>query len=195
MADSKLQLIQFEWQPFVFRSRSQHPLALPEFTDFASKRGDLWKARDTREAWVLFGVLRFPNSGRLRREHVRLRACFFGFVCNAMVVRTAHKHKKTYLKEEFYRYMSVISKFNCIYCLIFVFYPINVCNNYNSDFFFCPGFYTNYVAQYYKIIFVAYLGESLKMWPNILYLLMTVNRYMLIGKLSIKRYLPANKRV
>ena len=38
------------------------------------------------------------------------------------------------------------------------------------------------MTQYYKIVFVAYLGESVKMCANISYILIAVNRYMLIGR-------------
>ncbi len=37
-------------------------------------------------------------------------------------------------------------------------------------------------AQYYKVICVAYLGETVKMCLNFFYILISINRYMLIGR-------------
>ncbi len=108
-------------------------------------------------------------------------ACFSGFTLNVLIVRAIRRNKKSELKEDFYKYMGVNSKFNCLYCFSFIFYPINKCESLSDD-FFCSSIYTTYLAQYYKIVCVAYFGEGLKMCGNISYLLMTVNRYMLIGR-------------
>jgi hypothetical protein len=48
---------------------------------------------------------------------------------------------------------------------------------------FCSAIRASYLTQLYKIIFVAFLGgESIKMCANIFYILIAVNRYMLIGR-------------
>jgi hypothetical protein len=107
-------------------------------------------------------------------------ACFLGLVLNIRVIRTIKQNEKSDLKEGFYKYMSVNSKFNCVYCLIFSLYPINVCNQFKSD-YFCSLIANTLSAQYYKIGFVSFLGESIKMCSNITYILITINRYMLIG--------------
>jgi hypothetical protein len=54
-------------------------------------------------------------------------ASIIGLILNFLVVRTIKKHQKKDLKEDFYKFMSFNSKFNCLYCLIFAFYPINYC--------------------------------------------------------------------
>jgi hypothetical protein len=65
--------------------------------------------------------------------------------------------------------------------MIFVFYPINSCN-WNQSYYFCSSVYTTQFAQFFKIVIIAYLGETKKMCGNISYLMMTLNRYLLIGK-------------
>jgi hypothetical protein len=77
--------------------------------------------------------------------------------------------------------MSVNSTFNCILCLVFAFYPIYYCNQFKSD-FFCSFIFNSLFYLYFKIVFIAYLGETIKMCSNISYILITINRYMLIGK-------------
>jgi hypothetical protein len=104
-----------------------------------------------------------------------------GLLLNIMVIRTIRKHRKTDLKEDFYKFMSANSKFNCLYCLIFLFYPINNCVNRFNE-LFCSSISTNYIVQYYKIVFIAYFGESFKLCSNITYVLISINRYMLIGR-------------
>ncbi len=91
------------------------------------------------------------------------------------------KNKKSELKEDFYKYMSLNSKFNCVYCLLFLFYPIHLCNQYKSD-YFCSSIFNSQFSQYYKIYFEVFLGESVRTCSNILYILITINRYMLIGR-------------
>jgi hypothetical protein len=78
--------------------------------------------------------------------------------------------------------MSLNAIFNCAYCVIFLFYPINSCVDTLTYGYFCSSIRTLVVTQLYKIVFVAYFGESIKMCANIFYILMNVNRYMLIGR-------------
>jgi hypothetical protein len=109
-------------------------------------------------------------------------ACIIGFLLNWRVIKTVQQNDNKELKDELYKYMSVNSKFNCIYCLVLVFYPVNVCLDYNNYDMFCSSINRTLLAQLYKIVAVAYLGGVLKMCSNICYIFMTLNRYMLIGK-------------
>jgi hypothetical protein len=94
-------------------------------------------------------------------------ACFIGLVLNIHTIRTIKKNEKSELKEDFYIYMSFNSKFNCIYCSIYLFYPIHLCNQYKND-YFCSTIFNSLLAQYYKIYFEVYLGESIRMCSNIM---------------------------
>jgi hypothetical protein len=108
-------------------------------------------------------------------------ACLIGLFFNLKIIQTIQKNEVKILKEDFYKYMKANAKFNCLYCLIFVLYPINSCN-WNPSYHFCSAIYTAQLAQYFKIIIATYLGETIKMSANISYLMMTLNRYLLIGK-------------
>jgi hypothetical protein len=108
-------------------------------------------------------------------------ACFCGLFLNWKIIQTVKNNKKKELKEDFYKYMSANAKFNCLYCLIFVFYPMTSCS-WRPSYLFCSSVFTTQFAQYYKIAMIAYFGEVLKMSANISYLMMTLNRYLLIGK-------------
>jgi hypothetical protein len=108
-------------------------------------------------------------------------ACILGFLLNLRVIWIVYKNRAVELKENFYSYMSLNSVFNCIFCLIYSFYPINFCLQYESG-FFCSTIYNSIAAQVVKIVVQTYFGECLKMCSNISYIFITINRYMLIGK-------------
>jgi hypothetical protein len=108
-------------------------------------------------------------------------ACFVGMFLNWKIVQTINKNKKKELKEVFYKYMSSNAKFNSLYCLILVFYPMTSCV-WRLSTTFCSSIFTTLFVQYYKIVMMAYFGEVVKMSANISYLMMTLNRYLLVGK-------------
>jgi hypothetical protein len=122
-------------------------------------------------------------------------ACASGLLLNYLVVWTIHRNKHSHLKDDFYKYMSLNSKFNCMYCMIFIFYSVSSCLNTASS-YFCSSIRTWYVSQLYKIVLVSYFGESIKMCANISYILITVNRYLLIcNKHSPLRDTNSNRTV
>jgi hypothetical protein len=108
-------------------------------------------------------------------------ASIVGLLLNLRVVWTVHKNSEVELKEEFYRYMSLNSTFNCLFCLIYTLYPINYCQQYETG-YFCSTISKTMPAQIIKIVFIGFFGETLKMCANISYIFITINRYMLIGK-------------
>jgi hypothetical protein len=107
--------------------------------------------------------------------------CFIGMLLNLKIIKTLKDNEKKELKEDFYKYMSSNAKFNCLYCLIFAFYPMTSCN-WNASYTFCSKIYTTQFVQYFKIVMMAYFGEVFKMSANVSYIMMTLNRYLLIGK-------------
>jgi hypothetical protein len=107
-------------------------------------------------------------------------SCILGILMNLRVIWTIHKNKEGELKEDFYQYMSINSIFNCLFCLMYVFYPINYCLEYQSG-FFCSPISNSVAAQVIKIVFQAYFGEVVKMCSNISCIFITINRYVLIG--------------
>jgi hypothetical protein len=108
-------------------------------------------------------------------------ACVLGFSLNLRVIYTIHNNRAVELKEDFYEFMSLNSFVNCLFCVIYVLYPINYCLPYESG-YFCSLVSTTITAQVYKIVFIGYFGEVLKMCSNIFYIFITINRYMLVGR-------------
>jgi hypothetical protein len=108
-------------------------------------------------------------------------ASLIGLFLNWKIVQTIHLNKKKLLKEDFYKYMSANAKFNCLNCLIFAFYPMTSCN-WRLSTYFCSAIFTTQFVQYFKIVMIAYFGEVFKMCANVTYLMMTLNRYLLVGK-------------
>jgi hypothetical protein len=50
--------------------------------------------------------------------------------------------------------MSANAKFNCLYCVICVLYPINSCI-WRPSYHFCSVIFTAQLVQYYKIVVIA----------------------------------------
>jgi hypothetical protein len=75
--------------------------------------------------------------------------CLLGFALNALVIHTIRRNEKSELKPELYKYMSLNSVFNCLYCMAFALYPVNKCNEGGH---FCSAIYTTRFAQYDKIV-------------------------------------------
>jgi hypothetical protein len=108
-------------------------------------------------------------------------ACILGLLLNARVVWVVLKKGKKYLNEDFYKYMALNSIFNCLFCFIYAFYPINYCLRYETG-YFCFAIYNSVALQVIKIVFIGYFSEVMKMCSSISYILITINRYMLVGK-------------
>jgi hypothetical protein len=108
-------------------------------------------------------------------------ACILGLLLNARLVWIVLIKGKKDLNEVFYKYMTLNAIFNCLFCFIYAFYPINYCPRYQSG-FFCSAITSSVAVQVIKIVFIGFFGEVLKMCSNISYILITVNRYMLVGK-------------
>jgi hypothetical protein len=108
-------------------------------------------------------------------------ACALGILLNLRVIYIIHQHNKVELKEDFYKYMSLNSVFNCLFCTIYALYPVNYCLKYETG-YFCSAVYKSVAAQFIKIVLIGYFGEAIKMRSNISYIFITINRYMLVGK-------------
>jgi hypothetical protein len=110
--------------------------------------------------------------------------CLLGLVTNSLVALTTFLNRHKELKDKFFRYMFINSLFNAAYCLIYLFNLMSECILRNS--LYCSSIHNKILVQYFKIIFVVYLGDVLKIGSNLTYILMIINRYMLVGKDHIK---------
>jgi hypothetical protein len=108
-------------------------------------------------------------------------ASILGLLLNLRVIHTIYNNSKVELKEDFYKYMSLNSVFNCLFCIAYALYPINYCQRHAKG-YFCSTIYNSATTQVIKIVLIGYLGETLKMCSNISYIFITINRYMLVGK-------------
>jgi hypothetical protein len=107
--------------------------------------------------------------------------CILGLFLNSRVIYTVHKNSKVEFKEDFYKNMMINSVFNCIFCFIYVFYPINYCEM-NQSGYFCSSIYNTVTAQVFRIAFIGFFGEAIKMCSNISYIFIAISRYMLVGQ-------------
>ena len=107
-------------------------------------------------------------------------ACITGIFLNLVLIITLKKNSKNELKEKFYKFMCLNSKFNCLFSLLHLFQLMNFCLTFYD--YFCSSIYQTYFAQYFSIIGIHFLSNAIKMCSNLIYIQMTLNRYMLIGK-------------
>jgi hypothetical protein len=96
---------------------------------------------------------------------------------NLIVIK--NKSKKKEFNETMYRFIEINSIFNIFYCLCMSMKLINTCI-FDEESVFCSSVYTNDSSQYFKIIFIFFLGNSFKLSSNISYLLFSVSRLVLI---------------
>jgi hypothetical protein len=107
--------------------------------------------------------------------------CVFGFILNLLIVKTIRTFEKKELENRFYRFMMVNAWFNCAYCFIHIFDLMNVCTLNFFDSIYCSAIYSTSFAQYFKIYVIVLVGGTMQTGSNFTYILMTLNRYMLIG--------------
>jgi hypothetical protein len=105
--------------------------------------------------------------------------CIIGLLLNAIIIHVVRTQKKE-LKDAFFDYMKVNACFNCLYCAIYLTELMSECVWFSG--IYCSAIRTTMFAQYFKIVVIEYFGNAMKICGNVTYILMNVNRYMLIGK-------------
>ena len=90
-----------------------------------------------------------------------------------------YKSKKKEFNETMYRFIEINSIFNIFYCLCMSMKLVNTCI-FDVGSVFCSSIYKTDSSQYFKIIFIFFLGNSFKLSSNISYLLFSVSRLVLI---------------
>jgi hypothetical protein len=104
-------------------------------------------------------------------------ACSLGFILSYKLIRVVSKNRKANLKEDFFKYISLNAKCNCLYSLI---YLSGLISYWLAKFVFpitISAFW-----QYFTFIVNEYACLCVKACANVSYILMSLNRYMLIGK-------------
>jgi hypothetical protein len=90
-----------------------------------------------------------------------------------------NKPKKKEFSEAMYRFIEINSIFNIFYCIVMILKLINTCV-FDEGNVFCSSIYKEDSSQYFKIIFIFFLGNSFKLASNVSYLLFSLSRLILI---------------
>jgi hypothetical protein len=107
--------------------------------------------------------------------------CGLGIVNNFInLIVIKNKSKKKEFNETMYRFIEINSIFNIFYCLCMSMKLINTCI-FDVGSVFCSSIYKTDSSQYFKIIFIFFLGNSFKLSSNVSYLLFSVSRLILIN--------------
>jgi hypothetical protein len=105
--------------------------------------------------------------------------CVLG-ICSSVAIIRAVASKTKESKEPFFIFMSLNAKCNCIYSFIHLFNLMSTCIEPAGV--YCSSVWSTFFAQYFKTAVIVYLGETVKTCANLAYLLMSINRYLLVNK-------------
>jgi hypothetical protein len=106
--------------------------------------------------------------------------CFFGIILNLLTILVIRNKKmKKDFNESMYKHVIINGVFNIVYCLIVTSRLINTCIFYGPS-IFCSNFYQEDWAQYFKLIFYHFLGNTIKICLNVSYLIFSISRLKLI---------------
>ena len=111
---------------------------------------------------------------------------FFGLLTNIFVIVVArniknlkkdglNNQKKT--KDTIFKHIIIYSCFNVLFCALTILKPINECTTFTL---FCSSVYTSKSAQWFKIIFIEFLGNIIKLCCNISYTFITFSRIVVV---------------
>jgi len=90
-----------------------------------------------------------------------------------------------------YNHIYYNSLFNFIFCLINSFSLINICIFPKSS--FCSSVYKTQLAQYFKIIFTLYLGNSIRLCCNFSFIMFSLSRFNIFTSKNWKIFLRIKK--
>ena len=121
---------------------------------------------------------------------------FLGLISNFFCAAVIKREK---LLGPIFKYLSFNSIFNLMYCFLMSIRLIVECFGINS--IFCSNIYYLELTQYFKIFFILYFGNVLKLLSNITFLSITISRYITISNeitkfkflnsISSKKYLSS----
>jgi hypothetical protein len=100
-----------------------------------------------------------------------------GLITNFLIILVIKntEFKKCFHKNVMYKHLFFNSTFNLIYCLLNSVSLVNICVFAKSS--FCSSFYKTLSAQYFKIIFSLYLGNSLRLCCNFSLIIFSLSRF------------------
>lgn len=102
-----------------------------------------------------------------------------GIINNLLTILVIkNKTKRKNFKDPMYTHIFINSIFNILYCFITEFKLINECLFFTSS-VFCSSVYQTEPAQYFKIIFIEYLGNVFKYCKNVSFISFCLSRYIL----------------
>ena len=125
--------------------------------------------------------------------------CMTGIVNNLLVILIIkNKERRRDFVDKMYVFIVLNAGCNIVYCVLMACELLNECISFNSP-VYCSALYQTSAVQYFKIVFVHFLGNALRLCINITYISFTFSRYILatskdssihrkIESLSIRAY-------
>ena len=112
--------------------------------------------------------------------------CFIGIVTNLLSILTL-RQKNVFNKEKdysMYKHIVMNSVFNLIYCILTLLRLMNVCIFTTT--LFCSSIYQYKSIQYFRILFIYYFGNIIKLCCNISYISFALSRFALSSNSQYK---------
>jgi hypothetical protein len=106
--------------------------------------------------------------------------CIMGIINNLLnLMIIGNRTKKKVFNQTMYRFIEIHSIFNILYCSVMCMKLINTCI-FDEGSVFCSSIYKEDSSQYFKIVFIFFLGNSFKLASNVSYLLFSLSRLILV---------------
>ena len=118
--------------------------------------------------------------------------CVFNIVTNILIILVFIEYRKNQKKlnkkcEKMYKNMLMIAILNLAYCTLSLLSLM--AESVESQSIFCPEIRRNIFLQYFNIIFILFLKQTIKTFLNEYNLFFSLNRYILINEQSIGKAL------
>jgi len=108
--------------------------------------------------------------------------CMLGILLNLLtilILSNKRNKRECLFKEKMFEYMNLNALFSLILCILELFQLMAICISYDSV--FCSSIRTTLFAQYFRIIMINFLGNSIKFCCNITSLMFSLNRFALVN--------------
>jgi hypothetical protein len=95
-----------------------------------------------------------------------------------LILTNKRNKRECLFKEKMFDYMKINASFSLILCILELFQLMGICISYDSV--FCSSIRTTLFAQYFRIVMINFVGNSIKFCCNVTNLMFSLNRYALV---------------
>ena len=95
-----------------------------------------------------------------------------------LILTNKRNKRECLFKEKMFDYMKINASFSLILCILELFQLMGICISYDSV--FCSSIRTTLFAQYFRIVMINFVGNSIKFCCNFTSLMFSLNRFIIV---------------